>query len=417
MVVTTRSRFIPGTSFSGRYDRWFLGNPWYGSDYSRAMYGSRQVTTSEGHKWPLPKGAKYDSGGAFSTVKSRLQASYDLDQVYHLGHVGDEYYVGNLVPYVVSQDWALLRSTTSDADLLYWADQVHSESDLAALGATAISNTIPTNPIVDSSVAIAELLREGIPNLLDLSDLRERIDILRFAGSNYLNFEFGWKPLVSDLQKAARAISDTEKTLLQLQRDSGKRVRRKFRFHDDVETSVSESASPAAFMFEAIPTTLMGQSAHTTTNSHVHKTWFSGSYTFDYEPDQLSELSRIATQARLLYGLELNPEVLWNLTPWSWLVDWFANVGPVLHNLSAFAQDGLVLHYGYLMHHSMRTTKYSGRGLTFPKGGDFPYRQVETRVDVESKRRIRATPYGFGLVFDSFSVRQLAILGALGLTR
>lgn len=417
MVVTTRSRFIPGQSFSGRYDRWFLGNPWYGSDYSRAMYGSRQVTTSEGHKWPLPKGAKYDSGGEFSTVKSSLQASYDLGKIYRLGHVGDEYYVGNLVPYVVAQDWNLLKQTTSDADLLFWADPTHSSSDLAALGATAISNTIPTNPVVDSSVAIAELLREGFPLMMDLSDLRERLDILRFAGSNYLNIEFGWKPLVSDLQNAVKAISDTEKTLKQLERDSGKRVRRKFRFHDDVYHSESESASPTAFMFEGIPVSLMGQTGHTTTQRHTHQTWFSGSYTFDYEPDQLNELSRIATQARLLYGLNLNPEVLWNLAPWSWLVDWFLNVGPVLHNLSAFANDGLVLHYGYLMHHSKRSNLYSARGLTFPKGGDFPFRQVETRFDVESKRRIRATPYGFGLVFDSFSVRQLAILTALGLTR
>ncbi len=416
MVVTTRSRYIASPNLTGRYDRWIFGNPWYGNDVSRT-YGSRQVTTSEGHKWPIKRSDKYDSGGEFETVKSRLTASYDLTEIYHLGSHGNEYYVGNLIPYVVSQDWALLRETTPDADLKFWSDPMHSPSDLVALGTTAISNTIPTNPVVDASVSIAELLREGIPNLLNLQDLQERLSILKFAGSNYLNWEFGWKPLVSDLQKAAKAISDTEKTLLQLQRDSGKRVRRKFRFHDAVNTSTSVSGNPGTLMFESVPLTLMGQSSHTTTAKDVHKTWFSGSYTFDFEPDRLSELSRIATQARLLYGLELNPEVLWNLAPWSWLVDWFLNVGPVLHNMSAFTQDGLVLHYGYLMHHAVRSNTYSASGFTFPKGGDFPFKSIATTFDVESKRRVRATPYGFGLVFDSFSVRQLAILTALGLTR
>jgi hypothetical protein len=328
-----------------------------------------------------------------------------------------ELYKGNLIPYVVSQDWALLRESTLSADLLYWADPSHSWSDLNALGATAISNTIPTNPVIDSSVAIAELLREGIPNLMDLQDLKDRLAFFRTLGSNYLNIEFGWKPLVADLKNAVKAISDTEKILAQLQRDSGRRVHRKFRFHDAVYTSANESAYPGTLMFESVPLTLMSQAGHTTTENHTCKTWFSGSYTFDYEPDQLSELSRIATQARLLYGLEMNPEVVWNLTPWSWLVDWFANVGPVLHNLSAFAQDGLVLNYGYLMHYSVRKNTYSARGIKLLRGGDFPFTEVSTVFDVESKRRIRATPYGFGLVFDSFSVRQLAILTALGLTR
>lgn len=416
MTTTTRSRSIDEATLSGRYDRWIFGNPWYGNDVSR-KYCGRQVTVSEGHKWPPPKGAKYDSGGDFETVKTSLKANYDLSQTYHLGHSGDEYYVGNLIPYVVSQDWAELSSTRSNADLLYWADPSHSYNDLVALGTTAISNTIPTNPVVDSSVAIAELLREGIPDLLSLQGLKDKLDLLRFAGSNYLNVEFGWKPLLSDLQKASKAISDTEKTLLQLQRDSGKRVRRKFRFHDDVHISMSTSASPSVLMFESVGTGLMGQGSHITTEKQTHKSWFSGSYTFEYDPGELSELSRIATQARLLYGLELNPEVLWNLAPWSWLVDWFANVGPVLHNLSAFGQDGLVLHYGYLMHHSILTREYSGNGITFPKGSDFPYKNTFVTFTKESKRRVRATPFGFGLVFDSFSVRQMAILAALGLTR
>jgi len=36
---------------------------------------------------------------------------------------------------------------------------------------------------------------------------------------------------------------------------------------------------------------------------------------------------------------------------------------------------------------------------------------------VETKRRIPATPYGFGLKWDEFSSRQKAIIAALGISR
>jgi hypothetical protein len=134
----------------------------------------------------------------------------------------------------------------------------------------------------------------------------------------------------------------------------------------------------------------------------------------------MNELSRIVAEARLLYGLELTPETLWNLAPWSWLVDWFANVGPILSNVSAFQSDNLVLKYGYVMENVTRTyARTNWMGVVNPSTTVYvnhPAR-VYDKFFVETKTRVKATPYGFGLNTTAFTDRQWTILGALGLTR
>jgi hypothetical protein len=144
-------------------------------------------------------------------------------------------------------------------------------------------------------------------------------------------------------------------------------------------------------------------------------TWFSGCYTYQYEPTEMDNLERIVQEASLLYGLELTPEVLWNLAPWSWLVDWVANVGPVVHNLSAFQQDGLVIRYGYVMETTTRT--YRRTNTVRPQSfAPIPFVYDDSFIGTR-KRRVQATPYGFGLTLDAFTNRQWSILAALGMTR
>ena len=122
---------------------------------------------------------------------------------------------------------------------------------------------------------------------------------------------------------------------------------------------------------------------------------------------------RAATRASVLLGIELTPEVLWNLTPWSWAADWFANMGDVLSNVSDFANDGLVMHYGYMMETSHVTHTYDlhGHGLN---GVESPLTLTFENIQ---KQRIKASPFGFGLTWESFTPRQLAILAALGISR
>jgi len=300
-------------------------------------------------------------------------------------------------------------------DLTDVASKSRMGSDINVLGSKMIASTIPTNPVVDGSVGLAELFREGIPSMIGSSLLKSRVCFLRGLGSEYLNFEFGWKPLVSDVKNAAKAIVESETILRQLARDSGKNVRRR-RHIPQVKEAGAE-----VIPYGIYPRGVQGNSRWfdsswgRVSDDYQRNTWFSGCYTWHYDPGSLNKVSEIATKARLLYGLQLNPEVLWNLAPWSWLVDWFANVGPMLHNVSAFQNDQLVLRYGYVMDRHQRSITVLSK-VSRVNGNSLPELYKE-RYQVDWKRRVQATPYGFGVASSSFTIRQWAILAALGITR
>jgi hypothetical protein len=119
----------------------------------------------------------------------------------------------------------------------------------------------------------------------------------------------------------------------------------------------------------------------------------------------------------------LTPELLWELAPWSWAVDWFTNTGDVINNISQFAGSGLVLRYGYLMEESIVTDIYSLEGHSW-KSGLAGRPNTLSRVKIPNsvyithvKQRIRANPYGFGVTWDALSAFQLSILAALGISR
>jgi len=146
--------------------------------------------------------------------------------------------------------------------------------------------------------------------------------------------------------------------------------------------------------------------------------WFSGAFTYHLptELDSRSALGNAAQEAEKLLGSPLSPETLWNLTPWSWAIDWFTNTGDYLHNLNAFATQGLVMRYGYMMEHTIVKHTYSHIGSSGISGK--PDMTVPPLVLVtETKKRVQANPFGFGLTWSGLSPFQLSIAAALGLNR
>jgi hypothetical protein len=148
--------------------------------------------------------------------------------------------------------------------------------------------------------------------------------------------------------------------------------------------------------------------------------WFSGAFVYhlpqSFFADLYSPFASDFQRVSHLFGLELTPDVLWELTPWSWAVDWFSNVGDVIHNVSAWANDGLVMKYGYIMEYSFVQDTYTFVGPTNVVGG-FAGRPPNLTLVVETKVRKKANPFGFGLTMSGLSTVQKSILAAVGLSR
>lgn len=294
-------------------------------------------------------------------------------------------------------------------------------------GTAAINRTVPNKPVADMANALGELRTVGgIPKVMGtILNLESRTRFARSAGKEYLNSVFGWAPLVKDIESIANAVISADKTIKQYLRDSGMGIRRRYDFPPEyVNLSISNSAGVSS----SAPVYGLGNN-DTQSNggfavngkvwqvtNHDRKIWFRGMYTY-YLPegiDPLSKMSLYASLARKLVGARLSPEVLWELQPWSWLVDWVFNIGQILENIEAFQTDGLVMRYGYLMCTDEVRTETT---VVFSNGTLSRLGPVTLRSKVIRKQRIRATPYGFGLDPSTWSPERWAILAALGLTK
>lgn len=308
----------------------------------------------------------------------------------------------------------------------------------AAKGTYAISKTIPTLPVAGLAAFLGEL-HEGLPRLIGHSTLfRERAHAFHGLGGEYLNIEFGWKPFVSDVKKFAKAFKNANRILQQYRRDSGKTVHRSWKFKPMREVKVypefifgygtnapnlvlklpSDNTIYGTFSAPEINSFMVyGRSASAHASSVLtQKYHFSGAYSYLLSEDDsfFGRMERYVQLADKLLGVRITPDVLWELTPWSWLADWEVNIGVNITNMTALGRDNLALRWGYLM----RTTQFNHYTSTsvFPSYGGFEG-SIHSTWRITKKERIRSTPFGFALNSADFTNRQWAILGALGMTR
>lgn len=308
-----------------------------------------------------------------------------------------------------------------------------SSAVLDGLGATAISRCLPTNPIAGMGQFLGELRELPSPSKVAqmlptvqwalkhpgrrYKSLKHASRFGKDAASDYLNFQFGWLPLVKDLKSLFETAGEAEKHVKQWVRDSGRNIRRRYNFPDEVVVETETLASSLAWGSPQLDTSLYnsrGVMRKTTTTTY--RRWFSGCFTY-YLPKQDAFLGRWRQQRSLdkkLYGLTIDPATVWKIAPWTWATDWVTNFGDVVNNVTRFAQDGLVMRYGYMMETITRKVEYALTDLDLKKEGKVNLTQTYVYT---TKSRRRATPYGFGLDPGTFSARQWSIIGALGISK
>lgn len=292
-------------------------------------------------------------------------------------------------------------------------------SEIARYGSEAISATAPTKSPVSLATFLGELV-EGLPRIMGLGLLKNRAGIAHSAGSEYLNYAFGWAPLVSDVRTIAERLKKANEVIRQYERDSSRVVRRRYYFPTEVSQSTDWLNSPTTGTIQMPPGFIIdGNRDQIQRDRHIRKdTWFSGAYQYYLNSDEgiMGKLDEFEQKANHLLGIRLTPSVLWELTPWSWFADWLGNVGSVLTSAELLSSDGLVLRYGYLMRRTRQTDTFRCAPRLTLAGG-LKCGPVTLTLSRDTKERVKATPYGFGLDTSGFNPKQWAILGALGLTK
>lgn len=370
-----------------------------------AVVGDQNLIYSEGH---TRSRRGWDSGGPFECHKHTYTETSSLGEMAYLASPFGTYrYRG--------PQYAHTESTNPSSSL--WPDVVASpDFILVPAGATAISRTLPTNPTANLAQFLGEL-REGLPRRFGVDFFRSRALAAKKAGGDYLNYEFGWKPLVKDVRSFAHAVRDSDRILDRYEKGSGLRVRRRYEFPVETTVDTFDHGLDTPRPLLVTPQYINYLGAKTERVVETRRVWFSGCYTYFLPPSNTGGRKGWLQRANKLLGVRITPETLWNLAPWSWASDWFANTGDVMKNISAFSHDGLVMQYGYVMEKITKSRTISLAGIRYATApGPHDFSQTWTTT---SMKRLEASPFGFGLNpnWSSFTSRQIAIATALGLQR
>jgi hypothetical protein len=317
-------------------------------------------------------------------------------------------------------------------------------------GAQLVRQAIPTSPLNNAAVTLGEFIQPGgipkaytkqilsSPGLIKpiipfgskkgykkyLADLKLGA---KRSGDFALNYQFGYAPIASDVVGAVGAINMGAKYIEQLKRDSGKTVRRQRHaatvatYNDPVHMAGSVSLTSLGHNISADRASLYRSSADAVgsvsmTESTSQKIWFSGGFRFHFETPMSYDkgLESVLKQVDKLSGLGLTAERLYQLTPFTWLVDWNCSLGDVISNAQRFSEDGLIMLYGYVMRTSVTIRTYTLSGIKFRQFDPGP---ITTTYRSVRKERFRGDPFGFGSNPQTYNSRQWGLLSAVGMTQ
>jgi len=274
------------------------------------------------------------------------------------------------------------------------------DAELNGWGTSGVNRTIPTSPAWNAAQFIGEL-HEGLPKIPLKGLIKERST--NSIGGEYLNYQFGIRPFISDYKKYNYAFNKSDEIERHLIAGSGKLIQRSVSLLN--EETVTQSSSTVN-LYPLIPwvAASRNQVLETITTRVSREVWFSGTYSYLYKPSS-NPIKNQLDRLRHVYGIDPSISTSWELMPYSWLVDWHTNIGTVLENMSLFAKDGLVMRWGYVMCRQKVIKTFS-----FP-----PYGYINLVSETLARRP--GNPFGFASNPIDYNSRQWAILSALGISK
>lgn len=231
---------------------------------------------------------------------------------------------------------------------------------------------------------------------------------LNASGSEYLNVVFGIMPTAQSIVDLIDIARNYPALMQTFHDDRYGRTRR----HRQVRNFTEENTtSSMGYPFPMVDS-YQPKGLYVTTVTKQTRVWVDTAWSPRPAVTALDSWLRSLPDWVGTLGALPNAANLWELVPFSWLVDYFTNAGTILSNLSYGGVNGMGLDYAYAMAEMTERTQWSWTGSY--RG--YPTHTTMSRVAV-TRQRVRATPFGFGLRPEDLTPSQLAILAALGISR
>lgn len=430
----------------------------------RSQYGfrSRHLTPEEAAS--IETGPS-NSATMLSHIRLLEETSGDLSQVGFKKH-DMRFWPTNRRDYRETSYYPTGFNAQLDFRHVYPYNTPNKVSLLGAHGIVSSSLVLPNDPSVTAARSMAgSLLRESRPpverfNLArSIAELKDAPLLMRMGnyfprspkdlGGAVLNFLFGLKPTGEDIGKALALAIKTQASVLSLLDQENVQERRynikellnesnsatiRMNLHTAINGGVQFTAGPmtmrgAYFTWNGVSgnygnimDAMLTWSTYTKQSIRTHATW---EY-FVPMPFGLRErlpAYRLAAE-NLLGTFKFDASVVYDLTPWTWLGNWFADIGGLLRYQQAIVDNQQVMtNSGYtITTENVGTVTLDGQVSNGKIG--YPYFKMysidhpASTSSYRHKRVIRepCSPYAVGPTWD-FSLQQWGILGALGLSR
>lgn len=304
-------------------------------------------------------------------------------------------------------------------------------SSLSTYSASAFNRMRPDLPSFSIAQQLGEL-RE-VPGSLKRDVRRIRDTVRDKSGKTklsrtaewHLSLQFGWLPLLSSVRDFVKAHRDSQKRLRKLIDDASKPKRRSTRLDGLMGNSNKEWVNNQTFSngygaphFPSLVTQAYGggPSYQTTTTTLQVRTWATGTFTYWLPPGPRDYHWNRKLYRRIM-GMYVTPSVIYELVPWSWLVDYFTTCGDFYKAVSAGVADRCVAK-NLCMMQTVTLRNFTKCRIPVVVGNNFSvFAETFAVRTMTRKFRMPGSPFGWGVRHSDLSLHQKGILAALGLSR
>jgi len=140
----------------------------------------------------------------------------------------------------------------------------------------------------------------------------------------HLNISFGWGPFLADVQRARQSLETFQRRLRELQKHAGEPQKRHYKRYVDLGV-----LPPSQVLYTDSVSSVRRET------TWLQKPLYCATVEFLYTMPDMSLMSNKVKGYLDHLGFQLNPRILWDDIPYSFVIDWFFDVGGWLGSLRA----------------------------------------------------------------------------------
>jgi hypothetical protein len=373
-----------------------------------------------------------NSGGLWYNTGDYVTDIYNSEHVYHRVTVSDPLWkIGGFsedTGFLPTAGMTPLVINTAGEEFIPPPDGLNDLLDAALkrAGPNMKSNLSLVNSLYELKDLIS--IKHSVSKLLDLfrsKDLYYKLssgprtlrNILRTGSDSFLQEQFNIAPLVSDVYGVYTALMNVEQRVRSLINGMG-RLRH---FHYDVELKDIPDESllyDSTWSGNAVEPSVAGVlRTHRNSTSPASKVHIQIDYNYTLLPYQIAH-AQLLTFLDML-GVNVNPRIIWNAIPWTFVVDWVVNIGSWLSQFKLLNMEPQVNIWRCLWSVKRTRNIVTTRSIGI---NDIPWLSYQKHVPVAGTsetayRRSLFSPSLVSLTTSGLSLKQISLGMALVFAR